>query len=156
VELFEQIRREYEHGTETIQGLAKRLGIHGLRIHGLRTRQKISENPQGRISFRRMLAASVQPEGRLVISLHFFLPAVAFLMSGAAVLASASVSNPSTAEYLRPIAWAAKKVMLTASAMAWAMANPRPGLSSPSTSSVGIERPRAPLPAPQQFPSDPR
>src|SRR5882762_6957056 len=30
--------------------------------------------------------------------------------------------------------------MLTlAHAMAWAMANPRPGLSSPSTSSVGIE-----------------
>ena len=38
------------------------------------------------------------------ISLHFFLLAVAFLMSGAAVLASASVSNPSTAENLRPIA----------------------------------------------------
>jgi transposase len=28
VELFEQIRREYEHGAGTIQGVAKRLGIH--------------------------------------------------------------------------------------------------------------------------------
>jgi transposase len=28
VELFEQIRREYEHGTGTIQGVAKKLGIH--------------------------------------------------------------------------------------------------------------------------------
>jgi transposase len=28
VELFEQIRREYEHGSATIQGVAKKLGIH--------------------------------------------------------------------------------------------------------------------------------
>jgi hypothetical protein len=28
VELFEQIRREYEHGGETIRGIAKKLGIH--------------------------------------------------------------------------------------------------------------------------------
>ena len=28
MELFEQIRREYEHGTGTIQGVAKKLGIH--------------------------------------------------------------------------------------------------------------------------------
>ncbi len=37
------------------------------------------------------------------ISYHFFLLA-AFLMSGAAVFASASVSNPSTAENFRPTA----------------------------------------------------
>jgi hypothetical protein len=28
VELFEQIRREYEHGGGTIRGIAKKLGIH--------------------------------------------------------------------------------------------------------------------------------
>jgi hypothetical protein len=28
VELFEQIRREYEHGGETIRGIAMKLGIH--------------------------------------------------------------------------------------------------------------------------------
>lgn len=28
MELFEQIRREYEHGVGTIQGVAKKLGIH--------------------------------------------------------------------------------------------------------------------------------
>ena len=28
VELFEQIRREYEHGSGTIRGIAKKLGIH--------------------------------------------------------------------------------------------------------------------------------
>jgi hypothetical protein len=28
VELFEQIRREYEHGEGTIRGIAKKLGIH--------------------------------------------------------------------------------------------------------------------------------
>jgi hypothetical protein len=28
VELFEQIRREYEHGTGTILGVAKKLGVH--------------------------------------------------------------------------------------------------------------------------------
>jgi len=28
VELFEQIRREYEHGTGTIEGVAKKLGVH--------------------------------------------------------------------------------------------------------------------------------
>src|SRR5260370_38950996 len=38
-----------------------------------------------------------------LVSLHFFLIA-AFLISGAAVLASASDSNPSTAENLRPTA----------------------------------------------------
>ncbi len=47
------------------------------------------------------------------ISLPFFLLTVAFLMSGAAVLASASVSNLSTAENFRPIAWATKNAMLT-------------------------------------------
>ncbi len=29
VELFEQIRREYSHGVGTIQGTAKKLGVHG-------------------------------------------------------------------------------------------------------------------------------
>src|SRR5215469_18316392 len=43
---------------------------------------------------------------------HFFLLVAAFLMRGAAVLASVSDSNPSTAENLRPTAWAKKKVML--------------------------------------------
>src|SRR5215472_3668538 len=43
---------------------------------------------------------------------HFFLLVVAFLMRGAAVLASVSDSNPSTAENLRPTAWATKNVML--------------------------------------------
>lgn len=38
------------------------------------------------------------------VSPHFLLLAVAFLMSGVAVLASASDSNPSTAENLRPMA----------------------------------------------------
>lgn len=28
VELYEQIRREYEHGGGTIRGIAKKLGIH--------------------------------------------------------------------------------------------------------------------------------
>jgi hypothetical protein len=28
VELFEQIRREYRHGAGTIQGVAKRFGVH--------------------------------------------------------------------------------------------------------------------------------
>src|SRR3990170_4559145 len=28
VELFEQIRREYEHGAGTIKGVAKKLGVH--------------------------------------------------------------------------------------------------------------------------------
>ena len=28
MELFEQIRREYEHGGGTIRGIAKKLGIH--------------------------------------------------------------------------------------------------------------------------------
>ena len=28
VELFEQIRREYEHGVGTIKGVARKLGIH--------------------------------------------------------------------------------------------------------------------------------
>ncbi len=28
VELFEQIRREYEHGGGTIRGIAKKMGIH--------------------------------------------------------------------------------------------------------------------------------
>jgi hypothetical protein len=28
VELFEQIRREYEHGSGTIRGIVKKLGIH--------------------------------------------------------------------------------------------------------------------------------
>jgi hypothetical protein len=28
VELFEKIRREYEHGGGTIRGIAKKLGIH--------------------------------------------------------------------------------------------------------------------------------
>ncbi|MFZ3212253.1 MAG: hypothetical protein WA188_12135 [Terriglobales bacterium] len=28
MELFEQIRREYRHGVGTIQGVAKRLGVH--------------------------------------------------------------------------------------------------------------------------------
>ena len=28
VELFEQIRREYEHGGETIRGIARKFGIH--------------------------------------------------------------------------------------------------------------------------------
>ena len=28
VELFEQIRREYEHGAGTIQGVARKLGVH--------------------------------------------------------------------------------------------------------------------------------
>ena len=28
VELFEQIRREYEHGVGTINGVAKKLGMH--------------------------------------------------------------------------------------------------------------------------------
>ena len=38
-----------------------------------------------------------------LIFLHFFLLVVAFLISGAAVLASVSVSNPSTAENFLPI-----------------------------------------------------
>ena len=28
MELFEQIRREYEHGAGTIKGVAKKLGVH--------------------------------------------------------------------------------------------------------------------------------
>ena len=28
VELYEQIRREYEHGGGTIRGIAKKMGIH--------------------------------------------------------------------------------------------------------------------------------
>ncbi len=28
MELFEQIRREYEHGVGTIQGVARKLGVH--------------------------------------------------------------------------------------------------------------------------------
>jgi len=40
---------------------------------------------------------------RTVDVLHFFLLAVVFLMRSAAVFAAASVSNPSTAENLRPI-----------------------------------------------------
>ena len=151
MELFEQIRCEYEHGTETIQGLAKRLGIHGLRIHGLRTRQKISENPQGRISFRRMLAASVQPEGRLVISLHFFLPAVAFLMSGA--LASGFRLEPKHRRKPSSHRLGHKEGHVDRLCDGLGDGKPQTGLVA---SSVGIERPRAPLPAPQQFPSGPR
>jgi hypothetical protein len=56
--------------------------------------------------------------------------------------------EPKHRRKLRPIAWATKKVRLTpASAMAWAMANPRPGLSSPSKSSVGIEEADSPASA---------
>jgi hypothetical protein len=29
VELFEQIRREYEFGVGTVKGVARRLGVHG-------------------------------------------------------------------------------------------------------------------------------
>lgn len=48
----------------------------------------------------------------LALPSHFFLLVAAFLMRGAAVLASVSDSNPSTAENLRPTAWATKNVML--------------------------------------------
>jgi hypothetical protein len=44
-----------------------------------------------------------RPIDRELISFHFFFVAPAFLMIGAAVFASDSVSNPSTAENLRPI-----------------------------------------------------
>jgi ActR/RegA family two-component response regulator len=47
VELYEQIRREYEHGGGTIRGIAKKLGIHRrmvreavLSARGLRSIQK--------------------------------------------------------------------------------------------------------------------
>jgi len=40
VELFEQIRREYGHGVGTIQGVAKRLGVHRRMVRqALRFRQ---------------------------------------------------------------------------------------------------------------------
>jgi hypothetical protein len=41
VELFEQIRREYEHGVGTIKGLARKLGVHRRMVRKpLRTRYR--------------------------------------------------------------------------------------------------------------------
>ena len=39
VELFEQIRREYEHGVGTIRAVANKLGIHR-RMYGRRWRMR--------------------------------------------------------------------------------------------------------------------
>src|SRR2546425_11769575 len=70
---------------------------------------------------------------------HFFLPAVAFLITVAALRVSASVSKPKMPEYLLPTACATTKLMLIpASAIALAMACAMPGLLSPSTSRHGI------------------
>ena len=37
VELFEQIRREYEHGVGTIQGVARKFGVHGVNVFAQKT-----------------------------------------------------------------------------------------------------------------------
>ena len=36
VELFEQIRREYEHGAGSIKGVARKLGVHRRLVRGKR------------------------------------------------------------------------------------------------------------------------
>jgi hypothetical protein len=70
---------------------------------------------------------------------RFPLPAVSFFIKLAALLASSSVSNPITDEYLLPITCVTKKPrLIPASAIASATAFPNPCLLSPSTSKVGI------------------
>jgi hypothetical protein len=71
VELFEQIRREYEHGGGTIRGIAKKLGIHRRIVREAVLRavpverkipvrerpklaRKLSDNPGWRVSHARL------------------------------------------------------------------------------------------------------
>src|SRR5712692_401308 len=71
---------------------------------------------------------------------HFLPPAAGFLINVAALFASAWFSNPNTAAYFRPTTCAITKLMLIpASPSALAMAWPRPGLLSPSTSRTGMD-----------------
>ena len=48
MELFEQIRREYEHGSGTIKGVARKLGVHRRMV-----REAIASRPQPRVHLRR-------------------------------------------------------------------------------------------------------
>src|SRR6202051_5302658 len=78
----------------------------------------------------------------------------AFLISVAALLASASFAKPRTAEYLLPMAWATKKLRSApVSAIVCAILCARPGLLSPSTRRVGIAEAASPVPvaAPVNF-----
>src|SRR4029077_17759179 len=78
---------------------------------------------------------------------YFRLFPAAFLISVAALLASASFAKPITAEYLLPMAWATKKLRSTpVSAIVCAILCARPGLLSPSTGRVGIAEAASPVP----------
>src|ERR1700745_3679654 len=72
---------------------------------------------------------------------YFRLFPAAFLISVAALLASATFAKPMTAEYLLPMAWATKRLRSApVSAIVCAILCARPGLLSPSTRRVGIRK----------------
>ena len=58
VELFEQIRREYEHGGGTIRGIAKKLGIHRRMVREAVLSAVPVERKQWRVSKRSIRNAS--------------------------------------------------------------------------------------------------
>ena len=51
VELFEEIRREYEFGVGTIQGVARKFGVHRRLVHeALATAVPVEKPPQPRLT----------------------------------------------------------------------------------------------------------